>query len=128
MIYFLILLDVLLNNFTNYTSYFFIIYLYKKGFSSYLLVGLIMDLILFNSFICTIVLIIMYMLNKVFKELNKNNGFNYIFINLFNYNLFILLTNLFLSNSLFNTLILLGNNLFINILFYVLTARFYINK
>ena len=124
MIYLLILLDVLLNNYTNFTTYFFIIYLYNKKYINYLITGLILDLIIFNSpLVNTIVLTIIYIFNLLFKDLNKNNIYNYILINLFNYNLFIILSNCTSLNSFSNILIVLGNNLFINLTFYILMFK-----
>ena len=98
MIYLLILLDIIINNFTAYTSYFFIIYLYKKEYRYYLLTG-------------------------VFKELNKNNFYNFIFVTVFNYLLYIILTNLIMINNVPNILINIGMNLFINLVFYILSFR-----
>ena len=124
MIYLLILLDIIINNFTAYTSYFFIIYLYKKEYRYYLLTGLILDLLIFNTLLLnTIILTIMYICNKVFKELNKNNFYNFIFVTVFNYLLYIILTNLIMINNVPNILINIGMNLFINLVFYILSFR-----
>ncbi|MBQ8902291.1 MAG: hypothetical protein IJY87_04400 [Bacilli bacterium] len=128
MIYLLFLLDILINNYTSYTSYFFIIYLYNKSYKYYLLTGLILDLVIFKSlFTNTLILSLIYLFNKVFKELNKTNIFNYVFINIFNYIVFIFLTNIMFLNNLDTILILLGNNLLINTIFYILSYRIYEN-
>ncbi|MBQ7031060.1 MAG: hypothetical protein IJN13_01640 [Bacilli bacterium] len=128
MIYLLFLLDILINNYTSYTSYFFVIYLYNKSYKYYLLTGLILDLVIFKSlFTNTLILSLIYLFNKVFKELNKTNIFNYIFINIFNYIVFIFLTNIMFLNNLDTILILLGNNLLINTIFYILSYRIYEN-
>ena len=84
MIYFWILLDVLISNYTKYTSYFFLIYLYDKEYKDYLLTGLILDLIVFNNmhFLNVFILSIIYVLNKLFKNLNKENIFSFIYYNL----------------------------------------------
>jgi len=67
MIYLMITLDVIINNYTKYTSFFFIIYLYNKSYKYFLLTGLILDLIIFNTFfINTLILSIMFMFNKIF--------------------------------------------------------------
>lgn len=124
MIYLLILLDVLINNFTQYTSYFFIIYLYRKKYRYYLLTGLILDFLIFNTFFLnTIILTIMYICNKVFKDLNKNNFYNFIFVSVFNYLIYIILTNIVMINNVVNILINIGMNLFINVVFYILSFR-----
>lgn len=128
MIYLLLLLDILVNNYTNYTSYFFIIYLYKKSYKHYLLTGLILDLIIFKSlFTNTIILSLIYLFNKVFKELNEYNIYNYIFVNVFNYISFIILSNIIFFTNINNVLIILGSNLLINIIFYMLSYRMYTN-
>ena len=49
MILLLILLDILINNYTKYSSYFFLIYLYNKPYKYYLLTGIILDFIIFNT-------------------------------------------------------------------------------
>lgn len=124
MIYLLLFLDILINNFTNYTSYFFIIYLYNKPYKYFLLTGLILDFIILESlFLNTILLSIIYIINKVFQDLNKSNLYNYIFINVFNFLLFIILSNLLFSSNLSRILIILGHNFLINLIFYCLTYR-----
>jgi len=128
MIYLMITLDVIINNYTKYTSFFFIIYLYNKSYKYFLLTGLILDLIIFNTFfINTLILSIMFMFNKIFKDLNKKNILNYLFITIFNYILFILLSNTLASNDIKSMLILLGKNLVINILFYLFSFKKLIN-
>ncbi len=126
MIYFWILLDVLISNYTKYTSYFFLIYLYDKEYKDYLLTGLILDLIVFNNmhFLNVFILSIIYVLNKLFKNLNKENIFSFIYYNLFNYIIYIILTNLISFNSFNTTLIMIGKYLFLNILFYLLVFPF----
>ena len=129
MIYFLFILDILVNNYTKYTSYFFLISLYNKSFKYYLLAGLILDTLIFNTmFLNTIILIIMYFLNKIFTNLNKENIFNFLFFSLFNYIVYITLTNLFMLNNIFHILMQIGYHLFINILFYILAFRIIKNK
>ena len=125
MIYLLVILDILLNNYSNFNTYFFIIYLYNKKYKYYLLTGLILDLIIFNNFYNTIILSIIYLFNKVFKDLNKNNIYNYIYINSFNYLMYIILTNVFVLNSIKEILLSVGYNLLINAFFYVLSYNLY---
>lgn len=118
MIYLSIILDVLIYNYTSLKSFFFIRYLYNKGIIYYICSGVFLDIIVFHSFfINTIILIIIYCINKLFKYFNKSNYIIYLIINLFNIILFIILTNLCNLNSIKYTLILIGNSLIINILF-----------
>lgn len=124
MVYLLLLLDILINNYTAYSSYFFIIYLYNKPLKYFILTGLILDFVIFDTlFLNTFILIIMYFINNVFSILNKNNIYNYVFVNIFNYLLFIILGSIIRVNSVSNTLIIIGSNLFINGIFYLLTAK-----
>lgn len=124
MIFLLIIIDILINNYTNFSSYFFLIYLYNKPYKYYLIVALIFDLIIFNTwFFHLIIFSLMYFINKLFKDLNKKNFYNFMFISLFNYILYIFLVNLLSFNSLSHPLIILGYNLLINCLFYIFSFR-----
>jgi len=124
MIYLYLLFDTIINNFSSYSSYFFIVYLYNKSYKNYLLTGLILDFIIFNTFcLNTILLTLIYLINKVFNNLNKQNIYNYVFINLFNYLLFIVLSNIFIGNNISQTFITIGNNLTINLTFIWLTHK-----
>ena len=122
MIYFLILIDILINNYTRYTSFLFLIFLYNKPYKDYLLTGLILDFIIFNQPFNTIILSIIYLFNKIFKDLNKNNFYNYLFIAIFNYIVYIILSHL-LTNKLTYILILIGKNLLFNIILYILSYK-----
>lgn len=123
MILLLILLDILINNYTNYSSYFFLIYLYNKPYKYYLLTGIILDFIIFNTYFYNIIILsLMYVINKIFKDLNKNNFYVFIFYMLFNYINYIILSNI-LINGMYNILINVGFNLIINLLFYSLAFR-----
>lgn len=129
MIYLLIILDVLINNFTKYTSYFFIVYLYNKPYKYYVLVGLILDFIIFNTYFYNlIILTIIYLLDKLLKDLNQNNFYNFVFITIYNYLLFIILSNLIVFNNLEYIFLSIGSNLIINIIFYVLSYRIYLKR
>ncbi len=129
MIYGLLMLDILLNNYSPWGTYFFIIYLYDKKYKDYLLTGIILDLIILRTgLLNTAILSIMYILNMLFDDLNKKNVYIYIYINMFNYLLFIILSNILLINSINKILLTIGNNIFINILFYILYFRVYINN
>ena len=64
----------------------------------------------------------MYVINGIFKSLNKNNFYVFMFYMLFNYITFIILSNI-LINGMYNILINIGFNLIINLLFYLLAFR-----
>lgn len=128
MIFLWIILDVLLNNFTSFTSFFFIVTLYNKPYKYFLFVGLMFDFILFNTYFYNIIIFtIIYFMNYLLKDLNKNNFYNFVFVNIYNYILYIILSNI-LFNNINNLLLTIGNNLLINLLFYVLSYRIYIKK
>ena len=121
MIYFLIFLDIIINNYSPYTSFFFLTFLYKKSYKYYLLTALILDFIVFNTYYYNlIILTIMYFLNKIFTFLNLDNFYSYLFFFLFNYNAYIILSNLVALTSMRNLFISLGSNLLINMFFYLL--------
>ncbi len=119
MIYLLLLLDILINNYTSYTSFLFLIYLYDKSYKHYLLTGLILDLIIFRKPYNIIILTIMYFINKIFKDLNKKNVLNYLLILVFNYIIYILLANILLSKITI-ILVKIGQNLIFNLILYLL--------
>ena len=123
MIILLILLDILINNYTSFSSYFFLVYLYNKPYKYYLLTGIILDFIIFNTYFYNIIILsLMYIINKIFKDLNKNNFYVFMFYMLFNYITYIILSNI-LINGMYNILINIGFNLIINLLFYLLAFR-----
>ena len=124
MIFLLILLDILINNYTNFTSYFFLIYLYNKPYKYYLLTAIILDFIVFNTYFYNIIILsLMYVINCIFKDLNKNNFYVFMFFTLFNYITYILLSNLIVLNYFPTSLINIGYNLIINIIFFALSFR-----
>ena len=128
MIYFLILLDILINNYTIFTSFFFITYLYNKPYKYYLITGLILDIIIFKCYYNLVIITIMYLLNKLFNSLNKKNICIYIYINLFNYFIYILLSNIIVLNNIKHILFIIGYNLLINLIFYYLSYNYYNKK
>ena len=120
MIFILLIIDILINNYSKYTSFFFLVYLYHKPYKYYLLTALLLDLIIFNSFYNIIILSIIYLLNKIFTNLNSQNIWVYLGINLFNYIVYIILSNLFMLNNIKVILFNIGFNLLLNIIFYLL--------
>ena len=121
MIYPLIFLDILINNYSPYTSFFFLAFLYQKSYKYYFLTALILDFIVFNTYYYNlIILTIMYFLNKIFTFLNLDNILSYLFFFLFNYNAYIILSNLMALTSIRSLFVSLGSNLLINMFFYLL--------
>ncbi len=120
MIYFSIILDILIYNYTSIKSFIFIRYLYNKSIIYYICSGLFLDIIIFHSIINTIILIIIYYINRLFKYFNKDNLFIYIIINLFNIFIYIFLTNI---DNLYNMLLLIGNSLLFNIIYLFISYK-----
>lgn len=124
MIYFLIFLDVIINNYTPFTSFFFLIYLYQKPYKYYLLTALILDFLIFNTYFYNLLILsLMYLINQIFNNLNKNNFYVYLFFVIFNYLSYIILSNILNFNSIYNILISIGTNLIINMIFYILAYK-----
>lgn len=86
--------------------------------------GLILDLIVFNTFLLnTIILIIIYFINKFFSRYNIKNIYIYLLNLLIDYIVYISLTNLILNNGLYIILVNIGKSLVLNILFYFLCFK-----
>lgn len=124
MIYLSILLDILIYNYSSFNSYFFIRYLYNKNILYYICSGLFLDIIIFHSILVnTIILIIIYYINILFRRFNKDNLYIYLINLLFSMFIYIFITNIINYNSIYNIFILIGNSLFINILFYIISYK-----
>lgn len=119
-----LILDILIYNYTMYNSYFFLISIHDKNIYYYLGMGLILDFIIFNTmFLNTIVLLIIYFINKYFSRFNQNNIYIYLLNLLVCYLVYIILTNIFLKNGIVVILINIGQYLFLNSLFYFLCFK-----
>lgn len=119
-----LILDILIYNYTMYNSYFFLIGIHDKNIYYYLGMGLILDFIIFNTmFLNTIVLLIIYFINKYFSRFNQNNIYIYLLNLLVCYLVYIILTNIFLKNGIVVILINIGQYLFLNFLFYFLCFK-----
>ncbi len=111
-----LLLDILIYNYTNYLSFFFLVDLNKRSLLINIGIGLLIDYILNIYFFNVIFLSIIFIITKLFK-FNINN-----FLYYYLYNLFIILLYYILSNLLFNYIdiynllnVLLINSIFIYI-------------
>ena len=117
----LLILDILIYNFTAYNSYFFllsILFYRDKDYMKILFIGLILDLIILNKlFINTFILLLIFIINKrIFKLKNKNLK-SYLLITNFNFLLYNILLSLIYS---FN-LKVFSMSFIINIIFYLLS-------
>jgi len=118
----LLFLDVLIYNYTNYNSFFFLvaINLYDQNdYIKILTLGLTLDLILLNQpFINTISLFLIFIINKRFIKIQTKNLNDYVYINLFNfliYNSILIIINQNLDIYKFMI------SLIVNFLFYLLS-------
>lgn len=119
-----LILDIFIYNYTKYKSYFFLVSLYKKNIIYYIGMGLILDFIVFNTFLLnSIILLIIYFINKFFSRYNIKNIYIYLLNLLVDYIVYISLTNLVLHNTLNIILVNIGKSLILNLLFYFLCFK-----
>lgn len=119
-----LILDIFIYNYTKYKSYFFLVSLYKKNIIYYIGMGLILDFIVFNTFLLnSIILLIIYFINKFFSRYNIKNIYIYLLNLLVDYIVYISITNLVLNNALNIILVNIGKSLILNLLFYFLCFK-----
>ena len=93
-----VLIDILLYNFTPYYPFLFLLNINNKTFSHLLAIGLFLDLFILHTYgFITLFLLLNFLLKKYLLKVNMQNILIYYF-----YNLFILLIFFILSNFLFN--------------------------
>jgi len=122
MAYILLLLDILIYNLTSYNTYFFLISILlfnKKEFNKIIIIGLIIDLIITNKpFLNTIILSIIFIINKKYLKLYKRKLKDYVLLNIFNFMIYY--ASLSIITGCFNIYTFLIN-IIINYTFYVLS-------
>lgn len=119
-----LILDIFIYNYTKYKSYFFLVSLYNKNIIYYIGMGLILDFIVFNTFLLnSIILLIIYFINKFFSRYNIKNIYIYLLNLLVDYIVYISITNLVLNNALNVILVNIGKSLILNLLFYLLCFK-----
>lgn len=119
-----LILDIFIYNYTKYKSYFFLVSLYNKNIIYYIGMGLILDFIVFNTFLLnSIILLIIYFINKYFSRYNIKNIYIYLLNLLVDYIVYISITNLVLNNALNIILVNIGKSLILNLLFYFLCFK-----
>ena len=119
-----LILDIFIYNYTKYKSYFFLVSLYNKNIIYYIGMGLILDFIVFNTFLLnSIILLIIYFINNFFSRYNIKNIYIYLLNLLVDYIVYISLTNLVLHNTLNIILVNIGKSLILNLLFYFLCFK-----
>ncbi len=119
-----LILDIFIYNYTKYKSYFFLVSLYNKNIIYYIGMGLILDFIVFNTFLLnSVIILIIYFINKFFSRYNIKNIYIYLLNLLVDYIVYISLTNLVLHNTLNIILVNIGKSLILNLLFYFLCFK-----
>lgn len=119
-----LILDIFIYNYTKYKSYFFLVSLYNKNIIYYVGMGFILDFIVFNTFLLnSIILLIIYFINKFFSRYNIKNIYIYLLNLLVDYIVYISITNLVLNNALNVILVNIGKSLILNLLFYFLCFK-----
>lgn len=119
-----LILDIFIYNYTKYKSYFFLVSLYNKNIIYYIGMGLILDFIVFNTFLLnSIILLIIYFINNFFSRYNIKNIYIYLLNLLVDYIVYISITNLVLNNALNVILVNIGKSLILNLLFYFLCFK-----
>lgn len=117
-----LILDILVYNFTEYNTFFFLISLnFYKGhdYTKVIILGLFIDLIILSTPLTnTIILLFLFLINKRVLELKNRSLTNFLCLNAFNlviYNLILILINQNLN--IFKFII----SLIINFIFYILS-------
>lgn len=119
-----LILDIFIYNYTKYKSYFFLVSLYNKNIIYYIGMGLILDFIVFNTFLLnSVIILIIYFINKFFSRYNIKNIYIYLLNLLVDYIVYISITNLVLNNALNVILVNIGKSLILNLLFYFLCFK-----
>lgn len=123
----LFLLDFLIYNYTSYSTYFILLNLMaKKNYKKLILIGLILDFFVFNTYFKnTLILIILILINKYILNFNKKNIVVFLAINIINYHLFIIFNSVINHNiSFLNISTIIVNNYFL----YFIICLLYFNK
>ena len=85
----LLLLDILIYNLTPYSSYFFLIapiFTSKKDWLKIILIGLIIDNVILNTyFVNTAIFIVIFLINKHIFKFYSRSFFNYFLVANFNF-------------------------------------------
>ena len=129
----LLILDILIYNFTNFKSYFFLIYLpfiKKSNYLDLIISALIIDLFLFNTFpVNAVILIILFSLNKLLiKDLGFINYFNLYIFNYFIYTLTTYLVSNYQQIEILYYLKTLLESAWVNIFFCVLSYNLFVHN
>ena len=94
----LLILDVLIYNYTSYCSYFFLLiplFCDQKDYFEIIIIGLIIDLILLKlPFLNTLILIVIFFLNKKIFKLKVRSLKNYLLISNLNFFIYHLVVSL----------------------------------
>ena len=120
----LAIMDILIYNFTPYKSFLFLLslcFLNKKDYLTVIALGIFIDLVITNTlFINTIILSVLFYINKYLFKIKRKKVIPFLLINLFNYGIYSLTTYLIYNHfNLKFISINLINNLIINLIFWL---------
>ena len=115
-----LLLDILIYNFTGYSSYFFLVNISNKDFFTNLISALIIDLFITPTFfLTTLLVIVFYLIKKYWLKINFHNFLIYTLYNLANIFIYCCLMQFIFkpyNTSLFTILI-------INLIFIIISYK-----
>ena len=125
----LFLLDLLVFNLTRYNTYFVLLNLSKKRYVILIIIGLILDYIIFDTYIKnTIVFLIMIFINKYIINYNLKNIVNFLGANILNYVIFFFLSSFVnFDYSLINISYIIIQDFFVYIVFSLIYYYKFIN-
>lgn len=101
----LFILDGLIYNLTTYNTYLILLNLSKKKYFSLIIIGLILDLIIFDTYIKnTIVMVLLIIINKYIINFDLKNIINYLSINILNFIIYFILSSFVTFNFSMSTI------------------------
>ena len=122
----LFFIDILIYNLTSFNTFLVLLNLLnKENKYKLIIIALILDLIIFNTYFKNIIVILVLILINKYLLNYKNTIVNYLSINILNYTLFIIITNLINFNFSFtNISSIIIDNFLINIIIWLICYKY----
>jgi len=122
----LFFIDILIYNLTSFNTYLVLLNLLnKENKYKLIIIALILDLIIFNTYFKNIIIILILILINKYLLNYKKTIVNYLNINILNYILFIILTNFINFNFSFtNISSIIIDNFLINIILWLICYKY----
>ena len=126
---FLFLFDILAYNLTSYNTYFVLLNLSSKKYFALFIIGLILDFIVFDTYIKNIfVFLLLILINKYILNYDLKNIINYLSVNILNFIIYFILSSFVNFNfSLLEISLLIINNFILYIVFALIYYYKFIN-